>query len=76
MPSKLEEANPTRNYAASPESYERQPGESSAHYYSRRLIAIKPIEVIENQAMYTGLNRILSVWDLIFIGIGGIIGAG
>ncbi|RUS19915.1 hypothetical protein BC937DRAFT_86709, partial [Endogone sp. FLAS-F59071] len=76
MPYELEEAKPTRNYAASPESYERQPGEGPAHYYSRRLIAIKPIEVIENQAMYTGLNRVLAVWDLTFIGIGGIIGAG
>jgi len=66
----------TKNYTAPPGSYERQPGESSIHYYARRLIAIKPIEVTETQAKDSLLRRVVGVKDLIMVGIGAIVGAG
>ncbi|RUP15171.1 amino acid permease-domain-containing protein [Jimgerdemannia flammicorona] len=64
------------NYTASPESYERQPGETSTHYYARRLIAVKPMEALAYEASHSGLKRALGRWDLIFVGIGAIIGTG
>ncbi|RUP45930.1 amino acid permease-domain-containing protein [Jimgerdemannia flammicorona] len=64
------------NYTANPESYERQPGESTVHYYGRRLTAIKPVEILTYEATHSGMKRALGRWDLIFVGIGAIIGTG
>ncbi|KAM3586503.1 hypothetical protein VKS41_001578 [Umbelopsis sp. WA50703] len=59
-----------------PESYLRQNGEAKSHYFSRKLMAIKPYELLFAEFEGSNLNRALSRIDLIFVGIGAIIGTG
>lgn len=59
-----------------PESYLQQNGESGGHYYSRKIMAIKPYELLYSEYEGSDLNKTLSRIDLIFVGIGAIIGTG
>ncbi|RCH82173.1 hypothetical protein CU098_000654, partial [Rhizopus stolonifer] len=59
-----------------PESYLRQENESTFKFYLRRLGQIKPVELLWGEAEGTELKRALSMFQLIFVGIGAIIGTG
>ncbi|KAG0813945.1 hypothetical protein G6F20_005169 [Rhizopus arrhizus] len=59
-----------------PNSYLRQENESFFKYWTRRLVQIKPVELLWGEAEGTELRRALSTFQLIFIGIGAIIGTG
>lgn len=59
-----------------PASYLRKPDESSTHYWVRRLGTIKPVELLAGEYQTSGLRRVLNAFQLIFIGIGAIIGTG
>ncbi|KAI9263166.1 amino acid permease-domain-containing protein [Phascolomyces articulosus] len=51
-------------------------GSSLSHTWCRSLICRKPIEQLLGQAEQTELHRTLTVWQLVFMGIGAIIGTG
>ncbi|KAI8141508.1 amino acid permease-domain-containing protein [Fennellomyces sp. T-0311] len=59
-----------------PASYLRRPDESNVQYWSRRLISLKPVELLLAEYANTELRQYLNWWQLIFIGIGAIIGTG
>jgi basic amino acid/polyamine antiporter, APA family len=59
-----------------PESYLQQNGESKAHYLGRKVLAIKPYELLYSEYEGSELKRALSRFDLIFVGIGAIVGTG
>ena len=57
-------------------SYLRQENETGKHYWFRRLGQIKPVELLWGDAENSELKRALSAFQLIFVGIGAIIGTG
>jgi APA family basic amino acid/polyamine antiporter len=57
-------------------SYLRRDDESGKHYWFRRLGQIKPVELLWGDAENSELRRALSAFQLIFVGIGAIIGTG
>jgi APA family basic amino acid/polyamine antiporter len=57
-----------------PHSYLRRTDESSFRYWTRRLTQIKPVELLWADAESSELKRALNSFQLIFIGIGAIIG--
>jgi APA family basic amino acid/polyamine antiporter len=59
-----------------PSAYLRQEGESATKYWFRRLGQIKPVELLWSDSEHSELNRALSAFQLIFVGIGAIIGTG
>jgi APA family basic amino acid/polyamine antiporter len=59
-----------------PHSYLRQEDETSTHYWIRRLGQIKPVELLWAEAEANELKRVLSTFQLVFVGIGAIIGTG
>ncbi|KAI7906485.1 amino acid permease-domain-containing protein [Cokeromyces recurvatus] len=59
-----------------PSSYLRQENESSSKYWFRRLGQIKPVELLWGDAENSELRRVLSAFQLVFVGIGAIIGTG
>lgn len=59
-----------------PHSYLRKENESACHYWFRRLYQIKPVELLWQEAEGTELLRALNMFQLIFVGIGAIIGTG
>lgn len=59
-----------------PHSYLRQENEGAFKYWARRLGQIKPVELLWGEAEGTELKRALSTFQLIFVGIGAIIGTG
>ncbi|KAF7722093.1 hypothetical protein EC973_003708 [Apophysomyces ossiformis] len=63
-------------YQIDPRSYLRQEGESSPHYWLRRLGHVKPVELMWKETEVAGLRRALSASQLVYVGIGGIIGTG
>ncbi|CAI2170186.1 19449_t:CDS:2 [Funneliformis geosporum] len=54
----------------------QQPGESKWKYRIRKLFTIKTLDKIEFDHGTSALNRTLGAWDVIMLGIGGIIGTG
>ncbi|KAI8371576.1 amino acid permease-domain-containing protein [Radiomyces spectabilis] len=69
--------NFTARYAkADPRSYLQRDDESNSHYWFRRLGHLKPVELMWSESETSGLNRVLTSWQLVFIGIGAIIGTG
>ncbi|KAI8075863.1 amino acid permease-domain-containing protein [Gilbertella persicaria] len=66
----------TRYSKVDPHSYLRQDGESARHFWFRRLGQIKPVELLWGDAEHSELKRALSAFQLIFVGIGAIIGTG
>lgn len=56
--------------------YLRQEGETNTHYWFRRLGQIKPVELLWGDAENSELKRALSAFQLVFVGIGAIIGTG
>jgi APA family basic amino acid/polyamine antiporter len=56
--------------------YLRRDGESGTHYWGRRLGQIKPVELLWGDAENSELKRALSAFQLVFVGIGAIIGTG
>ncbi|KAG2213018.1 hypothetical protein INT47_011167 [Mucor saturninus] len=60
----------------SAESYLRKDNESSSSYWARRLWQIKPVELLWGDAENSELTRALSAFQLVFVGIGAIIGTG
>ncbi|KAI9480978.1 MAG: amino acid permease-domain-containing protein [Benjaminiella poitrasii] len=59
-----------------PTSYLRQEGETKKKFWFRRLGQIKPVELLWGDAEASELTRALSAFQLIFVGIGAIIGTG
>ncbi|CAO3687363.1 unnamed protein product [Rhizopus stolonifer] len=59
-----------------PHSYLRKENESAWRYWLRRLYQIKPVELLWQEAEGTELLRALNMFQLIFVGIGAIIGTG
>lgn len=59
-----------------PESYLRQNGESKARYFGRKVLAIKPYELLYSEYEGSELKRTLTRFDLVFVGIGAIVGTG
>ena len=59
-----------------PTSYLRRSTESGFHYWGRRLGSLKPVELLLAEYDKAELKKYLSWWQLIFIGIGSIIGTG
>ncbi|KAI9249241.1 amino acid permease-domain-containing protein [Phascolomyces articulosus] len=59
-----------------PASYLRRPDETSRHYWGRRLGSLKPVELLLAEYANTELRQYLTWWQLVFIGIGAIIGTG
>ncbi|KAI9249240.1 amino acid permease-domain-containing protein [Phascolomyces articulosus] len=59
-----------------PTSYLRRSDESAFHYWGRRLGALKPVELLLAEYDKAELRKYLTWWQLIFIGIGSIIGTG
>ncbi|KAI8982442.1 amino acid permease-domain-containing protein [Mycotypha africana] len=67
----------TARYAkVDPHTYLRKEGESSKSFWFRRLIQIKPVELLWDDAEQSELKRALNAFQLIFVGIGAIIGTG
>lgn len=58
------------------ESYLRRENETSSRFWIRRLWQIKPVELLWGDAENSELTRALSAFQLIFVGIGAIIGTG
>ncbi|CAG8435516.1 7789_t:CDS:2 [Funneliformis mosseae] len=54
----------------------QQPGEATWKYHIRKLFTIKTLDTVESDQNTSELNRTLGAWDIIMIGIGGIIGTG
>ncbi|KAI9310975.1 amino acid permease-domain-containing protein [Dichotomocladium elegans] len=59
-----------------PASYLRRTDESDVDYWTRRLGTLKPVELLVGEYNSTELRRYLNAFQLIFIGIGCIIGTG
>jgi APA family basic amino acid/polyamine antiporter len=59
-----------------PSSYLRKEGETSTKYWLRRLGHIKPVELLWSDSEHSELSRALNAFQLIFVGIGAIIGTG
>lgn len=59
-----------------PESYLRQNGESKARYFGRKVLAIKPYELLYSEYEGSELKKTLTRFDLVLVGIGAIIGTG
>ncbi|KAI9265316.1 amino acid permease-domain-containing protein [Helicostylum pulchrum] len=59
-----------------PESYLRREGETKNRFLLRRLGQIKPVELLWGDAENSELKRALSAFQLVFVGIGAIIGTG
>jgi APA family basic amino acid/polyamine antiporter len=59
-----------------PESYLQQNGESKARYFGRKIMAIKPYELLYSEYEGSELKKTLNRIDLVFVGIGAIIGTG
>lgn len=59
-----------------PSSYLRQEGETSTNYWLRRLGHIKPVELLWSDSEHSELSRALTAFQLVFVGIGAIIGTG
>ncbi|KAL9549831.1 hypothetical protein MBANPS3_005017 [Mucor bainieri] len=59
-----------------PHSYLRREGETGKSYWFRRLGQIKPVELLWGDAENSELRRALSAFQLVFVGIGAIIGTG
>ncbi|GAA5795280.1 hypothetical protein HPULCUR_000635 [Helicostylum pulchrum] len=59
-----------------PESYLRREGETKNRFWMRRLGQIKPVELLWGDAENSELKRALSAFQLVFVGIGAIIGTG
>ncbi|KAI8993162.1 amino acid permease-domain-containing protein [Pilobolus umbonatus] len=59
-----------------PESYLRRDDETSTRFWIRRLGQIKPVELLWGEAEHTELERALSAVQLVFVGLGSIIGTG
>lgn len=59
-----------------PHSYLRRDNETSRQYWFRRLGQIKPVELLWGDAENSELRRALNAFQLIFVGIGAIIGTG
>jgi amino acid permease len=54
----------------------RQADESAWKYHLRKLFTTKSLESFEVEKETSGLKRTLNAFDLIMIGLGGIIGTG
>ncbi|CAG8485495.1 408_t:CDS:2 [Diversispora eburnea] len=54
----------------------RQPGESNWKYHVRKLFTVKTLTSVDEDAKKSTLSKSLSVFDLLMIGLGGIIGSG
>ena len=54
----------------------RQPEESTWKYHARKLVTIKSLDKLSIDQKTSQLKRALSAFDLIMLGVGGIIGAG
>ncbi|KAG2181834.1 hypothetical protein INT44_008650 [Umbelopsis vinacea] len=59
-----------------PESYLQQNGESKTHYLGRKVLAIKPYELLYSEYEGSQLKKTLNRLDLVFVGIGAIVGTG
>lgn len=59
-----------------PSSYLRRPDETGRQYWSRRLISLKPYELLAAEYANTELRKYLNAFQLVFLGIGAIIGTG
>lgn len=59
-----------------PGSYLRQNGESKARYFGRKFLAIKPYELLYSEYEGSELRKTLTRFDLVFVGIGAIVGTG
>ncbi|KAI9354436.1 amino acid permease-domain-containing protein [Pilaira anomala] len=59
-----------------PHSYPRRPDETANRYWFRRLGQIKPVELLWGDAENSELKRALTAFQLVFVGIGAIIGTG
>ncbi|KAH8547543.1 amino acid permease-domain-containing protein [Umbelopsis sp. PMI_123] len=59
-----------------PESYLQQNGESKTRYFGRKIMAIKPYELLYSEYEGSELKKTLNRIDLVFVGIGAIIGTG
>ncbi|KAI8094415.1 amino acid permease-domain-containing protein [Thamnidium elegans] len=59
-----------------PQSYLQREGETKNRYWLRRLGQIKPVELLWGDAENSELKRALSAFQLVFVGIGAIIGTG
>lgn len=59
-----------------PNSYLRKDHETGKQYWFRRLGQIKPVELMWGDAENSELKRALSAFQLVFVGIGAIIGTG
>lgn len=59
-----------------PSSYLRRPDENGRQYWSRRLISLKPYELLAAEYANTELRKYLNAFQLVFLGIGAIIGTG
>lgn len=57
-------------------AYLRQENESASHYWFRRLGQLKPVELLWADAENSELKRALNAFQLVFVGIGAIIGTG
>ncbi|KAG0170637.1 Cationic amino acid transporter-1 [Apophysomyces sp. BC1034] len=68
--------NIVARYKVDPHSYLRQPDESETHYWFRRMGHLKPVELMWSESEVAGLRRVLNAAQLVYVGIGGIIGTG
>ncbi|KAI9315505.1 amino acid permease-domain-containing protein [Dichotomocladium elegans] len=70
-------SNAQAHYAkVDPASYLRRSDETSGQYWTRRLISLKPVELLLGEYATTELRHYLNAFHLVFLGIGAIIGTG
>ncbi|KAI7866534.1 amino acid permease-domain-containing protein [Spinellus fusiger] len=65
-----------RYVRVNPQSYLQHEGEGSSHFWLRRLGQIKSVELLLGESENSGMRRALNSYQLIFLGIGAIIGTG
>jgi APA family basic amino acid/polyamine antiporter len=68
------EAITARYNKVDPHSYLRKPDETGFNYWTRRLIQIKPVELLWAESENSELKRALNAIQLVAVGIGAIIG--
>ena len=66
----------TKGYSFFTSGAQKQPGESTWKYHVRKLFTIKTMNSLTTDQESSRLKRSLSVFDLLMIGVGGIIGTG
>lgn len=59
-----------------PASYLRRADETGFQYWGRRLGTLKPVELLTGEYQESKLKKALNAFQLVFVGIGAIIGTG